>query len=662
MKRRTGILFSLIAALVCATGPASADPATKPVSPPMPVPGPVKAPNPNLPPTSRPALSKATTQPTTKAAVAKAEEKLSDAQRIARQMRARAEADSKLFQVAHIDLDEPVTEKAPAFSLFGDQNIITIHSLIDRLHKARDDKNLRAVLITVGTTNFSFSQAQELRNALDELRKAGKRTFVYADAYDTAAYTMATGATDVCLLSGGEMMMPGVGLETMFYKGLFDKVGVGADYVQIGEYKGAEEPYTRTAPSEELRGELNKLVDSLYAQIIDGIAVHRNLPKDSIKADIDEAILTAKTAKERKLVDHLVDQDGLKALIKDELGHEIKLIAEYGVPQREKMDFSNPLALLQMMSKKPEASNKPAIALVHASGEIVDGSADDGMFGGGGTIGSEDLRKALRMAVNDDKVKAIVLRIDSPGGSALASEVMWQAARHAADAKPLIVSVGGMAASGGYYLASSGDYIFADPSAIVGSIGVVGGKFVLKDLFAKVGLTTEEFSRGRNADLFSSNQPFSDRQRRMVTNWMRETYDQFTERVMTNRAGKIKNIDDVARGRIFLAKQAKDLGMVDELGGVEDAIDYAAKEAELKPGQYEVRTVPAPRTLADIFNSNDGPDAAMPFKPKIELGLDALFGPLDPVTRQLLTNQLRAVQMLQHRPVLLLSPYVITVK
>jgi protease-4 len=284
------------------------------------------------------------------------------------------------------------------------------------------------------------------------------------------------------------------------------------------------------------------------------------------------------------------------------------------------------------------------------------------MFGGGGTIGGDDIRRAMRIAVQDDKIKAIVLRIDSPGGSALASEVMWQAVKHAADSKPVIISIGGMAASGGYYLASSGDYIFADPSAIVGSIGVVGGKFVLKDLFGKLGLTTEAFTRGRNADLFSEDHPFSDRQRRMVTNWMRETYDQFTERVMTTRSGKIKNIDDVARGRIFLAKQAKDLGMVDELGGVEDAIAYAAKEAELKPGEYEVRTVPAPRTLADIFSGGDGADAAMVFKPKIQLGLDSLLSPLPASTRQLFLEQLHAAEMLQKRPILLLAPFVVDMK
>ena len=645
-------------ALLLTSGFAMADPATKPLTPPLPIPNlpPIPTELPKKEPATKPAPTKATTKP--------AEAKIGGAAELIRQMKAKQDAESKLLQVAHFDLDQPVVEKAPAFSLFGEGNgALTVHNLISRLHQARDDKKLRAVLITLGNTGFSFSQAQEIRGALDELRKAGKRTFVYADAYDTAAYTAATGATDICILGGGEMMMPGVGLETMFYKGVFDKFGVTADYVQIGEYKGAEEPYTRSAPSDELRGELNKLVDSLYEQIIDGIAHERNLPKASVKSAIDEAIITAKSAKERNLVDHLVDEDGLRAMIKEELGGDINLVHDYGVVKHESLDLSNPLALFSMMSKKPEASNKPAIAMIHAAGVIVDGSAEEGLFGGGENIGSDNLRKAFRQAIRDDNIKAIVLRIDSPGGSALASEVMWQAARHAAESKPLIVSIGGMAASGGYYLASAGDYIFADSSAIVGSIGVVGGKFVVKDLFAKVGLTTEEFSRGKNAGLFSMNQPFTDRQRRMVTHWMRETYEQFTERVMTNRAGKIKDIDAVARGRIFIAKQAKDLGMVDELGGIEDAISHAAKEADLKPGEYDVRSVPAPRSLADFFGGGmDGPDAAMPFRPQIQLSLDSVLNTLSPSMRHLLTQQLQMVQLLQRRPVLLAAPFAITIR
>ena len=647
MMQRIAVVLSLIA------GFALADPATKPLSPPLPIPGQPQA-KPK-PASTKPSPSRATTQPAEKLPTGAAD--------LIRQMKARRQAESQLFQVAHFDLDEPVVERAPSFSLFGDANVLTMHNLITRLHQARDDKDLRAVLITLGNTGFSFSQAQEIRSALDELRKAGKRTFIYSDAYDTAAYSAATGATDICILGGGEMMMPGVGLETMFYKGFFEKVGVNADYVQIGEYKGAEEPYTRAAPSEELRGELNKLVDSLYDQIIDGIAVHRNLPKESVKAAIDEAILTGKAAKDRRLVDHLVDQDGLRALIKDELGHDINLIHDYGVTKHEALDLSSPLALFQLMGRKPVASEKPAIAMIHAEGVIVDGPAEDSLFGGGSNVGSDNMRKAFRMALRDDNVKAIVLRIDSPGGSALASEVMWQAARNAAESKPLIISIGGMAASGGYYLASAGDYIFADPSAIVGSIGVVGGKFVLKDLFAKLGLTTEEFTRGRNAALFSSNQPFSERQRRMVTNWMRDTYEQFTERVMTNRAGKIKDIDAVARGRIFIAKQAKDLGMVDELGGIEDAIQYAAKESGLKAGEYDVRSIPAPRSLADMFSGGaDGPDAAMPFQPRIQISLDSILNAVSPSMRHLIGQQLQMVQLLQRRPILLAAPYVITIK
>lgn len=639
-------------ALLLAAGFVFADPSTKPVSPSLPKPLPIEVPAKS--PATKPAVAKAATKPA---------DKVPGAAELIRRMKDRQAAESKLLQIAHFDLDQPVVERAPAFSLFGDGNTLTVHNLIDRLHKARDDKKLRGVLITLGNTGFSISQAQEIRGALDELRKAGKRTFIFSDAYDTAAYTAATGATDVCILGGGEMMMPGVGLETMFYKGLFEKVGVNADYVQIGEYKGAEEPYTRSAPSDELRGELNKLVDSLYAQIIDGIATHRNLSKDVVKACIDEAIITGKTAKDRRLVDHLVNQDGLRALIKDELGHEINLIHDYGITKREPLDLSSPLALFQLMSKKTETSDGPAIALIHAEGVIVDGGADDSLFGGGENVGGDNIRKAFRMALRDENVEAIVLRIDSPGGSALASEVMWQAAHHAAESKPVIVSIGGMAASGGYYLASAGDYIFADPSAIVGSIGVVGGKFVMKDLFAKVGLTTESFTRGRNADLFSSNQPFTERQRRMVTNWMRETYEQFTERVMTNRAGKIKDIDAVARGRIFIAKQAKELGMVDELGGIEDAIQYAAREAGLKPGEYEVRSVPAPRSLGDFFGGGaDGPDAAMPFRPKIQISLDSVLNVMPSAMRHLVGQQLQMAELLQHRPVLLAAPFVITIK
>ncbi|CAA9372116.1 MAG: Signal peptide peptidase SppA (protease 4), partial [uncultured Phycisphaerae bacterium] len=311
--------------------------------------------------------------------------------------------------------------------------------------------------------------------------------------------------------------------------------------------------------------------------------------------------------------------------------------------------------------KRPEPSGKPAIALIYAEGTITDGEGGEGLLGGS-SVGSAGMRRALRAAAKDDNVKAVVIRIDSPGGSALASEVMWQAARHVAEKKPVIVSIGSMAASGGYYLASAGDHIFADPSAIVGSIGVVGGKFVLKDLYDKIGLTTETFYRGKNADLFSDSKPFDDRQRRLITNWMRNTYEQFTSRVMHTRKDKIKDIDQVARGRIFLARQAKELGMVDEIGGIEAALTHAAGKASLQKGGYDVQVLPAPRTLGDMLLGTAMSQAELPFNATVKIGEDSILRTLSPRARQSIGQQLDFLQLLQDRPVVLVTPYVLTVR
>lgn len=578
-------------------------------------------------------------------------------------MKQRREADAARSKVAYFDLSQPVIEKPASFSLFGIDNAPVLRDVIQRLHKAREDKSIRAVLLTLGAEmSMSLAQAEEIREELLALRRAGKNTYIYADSYDTIGYSLASGATNVCLPSGGQILIPGVGIETMFYKGTLDKLGVQADYVQIGEYKGAEEPYTRTASSEELKGEMKKLTDALYSQIVDGISLSRNLSTQTVRQMIDDAMMTATVAKERGFVDHLVELDGLRGLLKDELGNEVELVHKYGEAEAPELDFSNPLLLLAAMSRRPEPSDKPAVAVIYADGVITDGGGEGGLLSEGG-VGSDPMRKALRIAARDEQIKAIVLRIDSPGGSALASEVIWQAIRRVASEtkKPVIVSIGGMAASGGYYLASAGDYIFADRSAIIGSIGVVGGKFVLKDLFDKVGLTTENYLQGRNADLFSSSQLFTDRQRRMMRTWMQQTYDQFTQRVMSTREGKIKDIDKVARGRIFLANQARELGMIDELGGCESAIAHAAKKAGLAEDSYDVRILPAPKTLADLLTGS-GVEAATPLRPQITIKADSPFMLLPASVRKAISEQVQVMQLLENRPVILMSPYRVTVK
>jgi protease-4 len=583
---------------------------------------------------------------------------------LAMKMRRLREEKEALTKVAYVDLNETVTEKPAAFSLFGNEQQTTLRQITERLTKARDDKNVRAILITLGAEMaMNLAQAQEVRDSLLELRRAGKKTFVYADSYDTIGYTIASGATNVCLMEGGEIMIPGIGLETMFYKGTLDKVGVQADYIQIGEFKGAEEPYTRTGPSEELRSEFTRLTESLYSQIVDGISLSRNVSSSSVRQMIDDTMMSAQVARERGFVDHVIDQDGLRTLLKDEMGNDIDLVRDYGAAPKPKLDFSNPFALLATLGQKPPESDKPAIAVIYAEGVITDGEGAASLFGDEG-VGSDAMRRTMRTAARDEKVKAIVLRIDSPGGSALASEAIWQAIRRVSDEhdKPVIVSIGSMAASGGYYLACAGDYIFADRCAIIGSIGVVGGKFVLRDLYDKLGLATESFTQGRNADLFSSNSKWSDRQRRMVRTWMQQTYDQFTQRVMTTREGKIKDIDKVARGRIFLAQQAKELGMIDELGGCDAAIAHAANKAGLEKGAYDIRILPQPKTLADLLGSMGDEEARTIVQPRVTIGLDPVLHALPPSARKLISQQLQLMHLMEKRPVLLVAPYVITVK
>jgi protease-4 len=604
--------------------------------------------------TTRPAVASKSPATSASARIATTKSKYpTPAELLAKMKQTKAKRDATP-KVAHFDLSRTISEKPRDFAFWGNEDTQTLNSILDRLRQAQGDKSVHAILVTLGDESPSFAQAQEIRDALQKLTDSGKETFVYADSFDTAGYTLASGASHICMLEGGDIMIPGVGMQAMFARGLLDKIGVQADYIQIGEYKGADEELTRTEASEELRGEMNKLTQSLYDEIVDGIADHRNISRAEVKRLIDQAIIRGTQAKERGLVDHLIDQDGLRALVKDEINQkEMEVVPHYGVAPREEPDFSNPFAIFQMMSRKAQPTTKPSIALVYADGMIVDGNGGEGMFGN--AVGAEDFRKAMRTATRDSSIKAIVIRIDSPGGSALASEVMWQAARRAAKDKPLIVSIGGMAASGGYYLASAGDTIFADPGGIVGSIGVVGGKFVIKDLLEKVGVTTESFSKGRNAELFTMTEPFNDRQRKLLTTWMRQTYDQFIDRVETGRGDKIKDIDQVARGRIFLARQAKSLGMVDEIGGTTDAIAYAANKVKLKQGEYELRILPAPRTLADYFGFQ-GPEAGNPLQPQITIAPDSILRVLSPEISRLLMRQIQSLQLLQSRPVMLVMP------
>ncbi len=573
-----------------------------------------------------------------------------------KQMREKADAEKAMPLVAQIDLSVPLSERPVGFSLFGGGGM-DLRSVLGRLDAAEKDPEVKAVLLTFFNGGMmNLSQAQEIRDKLDALRRAGKRTFAYADTYDTTSYLVASACTDVVLMDGGEMFMPGIAIEPMFYRGALDKLGVKPDYVQVGEYKGAEEPYTRSTPSPELTKEMEKLVESMYSQVIDEISGGRSMAKSKVEEAIDRAMTPAGQALQQGFVDHLADADGLRELFEEELGAEPRINAAYATGDAPSFDPDNPFAIFQLLKPQNIDADKPSVAIVYAQGAIVDGTGGaGGLLGGGDSVNTEYIRRAMRLAARDDEVKAVVLRIDSPGGSALASEAMYQAIKRVAEDKPVIVSIGGIAASGGYYIAVAGDEIYADPAAIIGSIGVVGGKLVLDGLYEKVGLSTTMFKRGENAGLFSQTEPWDDRQRRLVRNWMKSTYDQFTDRVATGRGDAVADVDDIARGRIFLAEEGKKLGMVDHLGGIDDALAAAAKRADLGD-DYEVIVLPGEQSNP-FAGAGGGFPLGSAVSPLNELMRLLPAGIRDNVGRLIVTSEL-----LEDRPVILMMPYAVRIR
>ena len=561
--------------------------------------------------------------------------------------------------VPHFELDADVRERPAAVGLFGGPAPALLE-LVDRMRAARLDPDVPAVLVSFKPgAALSIAQAQELREQVRLLREAGKPVFAYADTYDTPTYLVASAADYACTLAAGEIFLPGVSIEATFYKGLFDKIGVTPDYVQVGEFKGAQEPFTRTEPSAELAQELDALAGGLYDQIVTAIAKSRGLSKEAVRKVIDDAGLFADEALEQGFVDHVLDPDGLRPLIAETIGtggedgRDLNLDAEYATEKEDAPDLSNPLAVLARLNRKEPDSGAPKIALVYAEGVIVDGEGGDGpaipLLAAGPSVGSETIRRAMREIARDETIKAVVIRIDSPGGSALASEAMWQAVRRVAEEKPVIVSVGAVAASGGYYLLSAGEYVYADPASVVGSIGVVGGKLVLGDLYDKLGLTTARFGRGQNADLFSDTQPWTPAQRRLIRRYMERTYDQFTDRVMRTRGDKIADIDEVARGRVFLAADAVELGLIDELGGIEDAIAHAAGAAGFTDTSYEVKIVPEPTF-----------DPSSLFGGLVQTPAASAAALLPDARQAMIARQLRLATLLRDRPAVLLAPFVVT--
>jgi protease-4 len=521
-------------------------------------------------------------------------------------------ATKKKLSVAHIELHGHYPEGAAPPGLFG-EIVETLPATLTRLEKAAKDDDLDAVVLHINGPSIGWAKLNELRTGILKMRQKGRKVYAWLESADTKDYLLATACDEIILPESGMVMMPGLRAEVSFYKNLFDMLAIQPQMLRVGEFKSAAEPYSRSEMSPAFREEMEAILDDYYRQIIEMVAKSRKLTADQVKAAIDVGLHTAADAKKLGLIDRIGYEDSIVELVKgDNKDAEVKFAKGYAKKKLD-TDFSGITGMAKMMNlmmgvePAQRKSTAPKIAIINAVGPIMTGNSQADFFGDE-TMGSNTMIKAIRQARDDSTVKAIVLRIDSPGGSALASDLMWHELETLEGKKPFIVSMGDVAASGGYYIAMGADRIFAEPGTLTGSIGVVGGKLAFEKFFEKIGITTSVVQRGKNSGVLSPTTPFSDAEREAMQKMLNDIYGQFTKKAAAGRKMDYEKLEKMARGRVYTGAQALDLGLVDELGTLADAIAFAKKAAGLDPEQKMERL--------------DLPKPVSPF--------EQLFGPTDP--------------------------------
>jgi protease-4 len=501
-------------------------------------------------------------------------------------------------------LDGPLAEQPEddAFSMFSLPGV-SLRDLVAHLSKAADDSAVKAIVILPDSAELGQAQIEELRAALARVRKQGKDVYVYADSLMMGQYVLACGGSRISVVPTGLILIPGLHGSSLHIRGLLDKIGVKPDFITEGAYKSAAELFMREQPSPEADEMMNWLMDSWYGSFKELIAQGRKVDAAKAQTWLDGGMYTAEQAKTAGLIDAVEHHQDFETLLKQKYGKDVIFNKKYGRKSKADMDFSSPFAFLKVwgeLFKSPErkASAKSAVGIVYVDGAIMDGKSTASPFGAVGGAFSTDLREALDKAAKDDSIEAVVLRINSPGGSATASEIILDATKRLKAKKPLVVSMGDVAGSGGYYVACGADTIFADETTLTGSIGVVSGKIATTEMWKKVGITFKEYKRGQNAGILSTDDVFSESERARMRAFMDEVYGVFKNHVTEIRGKRLKKtIDDLAGGRVYTGKQALELGLVDKIGTLNDAIAFVAEKANIK--DYDVRVVPEPKNFLE---------------------------------------------------------------
>lgn len=475
------------------------------------------------------------------------------------------------------------------FSFLNQENYNGLVDVLNAIDNAKTDSKIKGISLLNVQSNLGLAQSKALRDKLEDFKESGKFVVSYANYYTQGQYYLASVADTVYVNPVGALDFKGLSSEILFFKDFQDKYGIKMEVIRHGKYKSAVEPFLENQMSDENRLQMKELLNSTWETIVADIAKSRNISIDTLNAIANRlGARTPELAKATNLVDKVVYEDHFQNGIKKALG--LKMDEDYNT-----IDISKYAVNVGVSLKSKKAKDK--IAVIYAQGQILDGE------GNPQTIGEGYVKKSLQDAVKDDNVKAIVLRVDSPGGSALASDIIWREIEITKKHKPVVVSMGNLAASGGYYISCNADKIFAEPTTITGSIGVFGALPNFRGLTNNMGIYSDIVSTHENSAEYSIFQPMSESFKGVITESIENIYDIFLERVAEGRGMTKEQVNEVAQGRVWTGTDAKRLGLIDEIGGLEDAIAYAAELGEVQ--EYGLENFPVfKKTLEEYFNEN----------------------------------------------------------
>ena len=476
----------------------------------------------------------------------------------------------------------------------------TFHDLLFAVYNAAEDRSVEAIVLHVDGLDWGWARVYEMADALRAFRASGKHVYASLDGGSEKEYVLGMAADRLAMPPVSTLQLDGLSASAMFMMGAYDKLGIKPNFAHVGRFKSAVEAYTRDSLSPDARAAMEELLDDTYRQLVDSVAVARRLSADSVRTLIDGGPYTAREALTHGLLDTLLAEADLDSLAAHQDG------ARLGTG-----------SLLRYANEGGNSTGEH-IALLVAEGEIIQGKSRDNPFGGR-AVGDETLVEALREIRERKNIKAVVLRIDSPGGSGDASDAVWQEIRRVRRAKPVIVSMGDVAASGGYYLACAGDVIVADAGTITGSIGVFGGKLNMLGLYRKLGLNVETVTRGKHAAMLSPFTDFSPEELARYQKSLEQFYSVFLARVAEGRGMDPAAIDSVGQGRVWSGVAARQRGLVDTLGGLETAFNLARTRARIsEDADIVVDVYPRARRtflqswLGNLFEDADNEQASLP--------------------------------------------------